>query len=78
MLPIDNAPDNITLLRKLQFNPQRLKCLNRDVLSITVYFIVSSYLHFNTFSGKGCLIKLEVVLRNVLVEIKNVISDCSF
>ena len=73
MLPIDNAPDNITLLRKLQFNPQRLKCLNRDVLSITV-----SYLHFNTSSGKGCLIKLEVVLRNVLVEIKNVISDCSF
>lgn len=78
MLPIDNAPDNITLLRKLQFNPQRLKCPNRDVLSITVYFIVSSCLHFNTSSGKGCLIKLEVVLRNVLVEIKNVISDCSF
>ena len=78
MLPIGNAPDNITLLRKLQFNPQRPKCLNRDVLSITIYFVVSSYVHSNTSSGKRCLNKLEVVIRNVLVEIKNVISYCSF
>ena len=69
-LPINNITDDITLPRKLQFNLQSLKCF-----SVIHCFI---YVHSNISSRKGCWSKLEVIVTNILVEIKNIIIDSSF
>ena len=58
MLPINNTTDDITLLRKLQFNPQSLKCLisssfNNSAIHCFINIIIdSSFLPCNKIEMK--------------------------
>ena len=77
MLSINNATDNITLLRRLQFNPQSLKCLIRCSFNNRMIHCFV-YVRSNTYSRKGFWSKVKVILRNIWVEIRNIIINSSF